>query len=154
MIFMRAISKVILFVFLSVAVALKAEAKPSEEIVLCPKPDRIHQAASLLNHVKCQEGFCYVNTGNDPAFYDNGQYWWLTLMQHVTDSSEDEAVLKAQNIAKEATVMFSETVFMYVLCGYYVTSSDLSNNEVIGIFAFGSPKKTSAPLIHTLLGNK
>ena len=150
MLFIRVISKVMLMIFLGFVVAINANAKTreSENIVMCPTPDKIHQAASLMNHVECDKKSCGVST-DKPAFYENGLFWILAR-GGIIASSESEAILKAQNIAKEVTVMFSD-IAMGGLCFYYVSSSDQSNDEMIGMVASGLDNKHQIPLIHSLL---
>ena len=147
--------KAILMIFLGFAVAINANAKnrESDNIVMCPTLDKIHQAASLMNDVKCKEKYCGVSTGK-PAFYENGLSWILAT-GGIIASSENEAILKAQNIAKEVTVMFSDLVMGNSggFCFYYVGSSDQANDEMIGMVALGLDNKHHISLIPTFLSN-
>ena len=148
MLFIRVMNKVILVIFLGFAIAINAEAKESNNIVMCPTLNKIHQAASLMNYAECDKKSCVVST-DKPAFYENGLYWILSR-GGITASSENEAIRKAQNIAERVTVMFSD-IAMGSLCIYYVSSSDQSDDEMNGMVAWGLDNKHQIPLIHSLL---
>lgn len=141
MLFIR-VMKNVLFLILTFVVAINANAKVLGNRVICPTLDKIHQAAPLMNHVECHEKSCGVMT-DKPAFYENGLYWILA-MGGIPISSENEMILKAQNIAKGVTVMFSD-IGMGSLCIYFVSSSDQYDDEMIGMVAWGFDSKHQIP---------
>jgi len=155
MMFFRVISKVVLVVLLGVAGVANAQDK--QDLIMCPKLDKIHQAASLMTHTQwCKENYCVVSSSESresgPAFYEGGLGWWLITV--VAASSTDEAILKAQNIATEVSVMGSEVarydfILSYV-CTYLVTSSSHDDGRAIGILALGSDRKPQALIMQSL----
>lgn len=150
---MHVIKKTIIAIFLCYASTVNAKSNIISGAIRCPSIDSIHQAAPLLNQIEegCSDRFC-ISTGLKPAFHENGLSWGLLVP--VKSSSRDEAILESQTIAANVSVMFS--VFMWPMsCAYYVSSSEFSKNEAVGMIAYPlEDKNSSNSFIHSLLKSK
>jgi len=122
----------------------------SNDPIMCPKLDKIHQAAALINYAgfepkypKGNSDYYYAGT-EQTSFEDSNLYWDVAVLAIVATSTE-EAIEKAKYLVANVSVMESEVALAneFIIdsasCLYYVTPY-VSN---VMIMAIGTTKPHS-----------